>query len=476
MSTPSASASPALGLVGLGTMGANLARNFARNGARLALFDTDRARGLALAAGVGRAASATDSLDALVAALPAPRTVFLMVPAGPPVDEALAALLPRLAPGDAVIDGGNSFWRDTERRAATARARGVDFLGFGISGGAEGALKGPAIMAGGEAAALARLAPLFEAAAARHAGIACFTRCGPGGAGHFVKMVHNGIEYAVMQLLAEAYLLLRDDHGLGAADIGRHFDGWRGTMADSFLLDCARRVLAARDGDAALVDLIVDAAEQKGTGTWTAAAALEFGVPAPTLAEAVFARGISFQRTTRHELARERAGTGVSTASAATASAPSGPGATAADLAAALPAASLVAHVQGLALIAAASTAQGWRIDLAAVARGWRAGCILRSPLIEQVAESLAAAPDPMRLLHEPPVVKGTEAWRRVVARAVGAAHAVPVLASALAYLDGFTTRQSGANLIQGMRDVFGRHGLKRTDKPGTFNAEWPEA
>jgi 6-phosphogluconate dehydrogenase len=455
----------ALGLIGLGTMGANFARNLAGHGVRLALFDTDPTRAAKLATEFGPQATAADSLQALARALPAPRAIFMLVPAGAPVDEVYAALAQHLEPGDCVIDGGNSFWRDTERRSAEAAKRGIAFLGFGVSGGADGALKGPAIMAGGEAGALARVAPMFEAVAAKHDGVPCFTRCGPGGAGHFVKMVHNGIEYAVMQLLAEAYLLLRDTCALDAAGIKRAFDGWRGSMADSFLLDCARRVLHAREGEHALVDLIVDAAEQKGTGTWTAAAALEFGVPAPTLAEAVFARGISAQRDTRLSLAAPSDEVDM---------ADEMPAKVAADLADALPAASLAAHVQGLALIAAASSARDWSTDLASVARGWRAGCILRSPLIEQVSGALAGNGDPMELLASPLMSRGGDPWRRLVALATIDARAVPVFASALAYLDGFRTAQSGANLIQGMRDVFGRHGFKRTDQPGSFHAQWP--
>jgi 6-phosphogluconate dehydrogenase len=458
----------ALGLIGLGTMGANFARNLARHRVRLALFDTEAARATSLAAEFGVQAIAAGSLEALVRALPRPRAIFMLVPAGAPVDEAIAALAPHLEPGDAVIDGGNSFWRDTERRSAEAAKRDLAFLGFGVSGGAEGALKGPAIMAGGDLAVLARIAPIFEAVAAKHEGASCFTRCGPGGAGHFVKMVHNGIEYAVMQLLAEAYLLLRDLGGANATQIRGLFDGWRGTMAESFLLDCARRVLMASEDGHPLVERIVDAAEQKGTGTWTAAAALELGVPTPTLAEAVFARGISSQLATRQALAEGAARPAPQVSADA--------GELAADLAAAIPAVSLVAHVQGLALIAAASAAQGWNIDLAAVARGWRAGCILRSALMERLARDLAADGDPMRLLRAPVIADGSAAWRRLLASASAAGIAVPVLASALAHLDGLRTARSGADLIQGMRDVFGRHGFKRTDRPGSFHADWPEA
>ncbi|MBM3629634.1 MAG: NADP-dependent phosphogluconate dehydrogenase, partial [Alphaproteobacteria bacterium] len=219
-------ATTALGLVGLGTMGANFARNLARNGARLALLDVDPARATTLAAELGAGTTPTASLAALAAALPRPRAIFLLVPAGDAVDAALAELLTVLEPGDAVIDGGNSFWRDTARRTATAAARGIDFLGFGVSGGAEGALRGPAIMAGGAAAAVDRLSPLFRAVAARHGDEPCLVACGPGGAGHFVKMVHNGIEYAVMQMIAEAFVLLRDHHAMDVPRIAGVMKGW----------------------------------------------------------------------------------------------------------------------------------------------------------------------------------------------------------------------------------------------------------
>ena len=459
-------ATTALGLVGLGTMGANFARNLARNGARLALLDADPARATTLAAELGASATPTASLAALAAALPRPRAIFLLVPAGDAVDAALAELLGVLEPGDAVIDGGNSFWRDTARRTATAAASGVDFLGFGVSGGAEGALRGPAIMAGGAAAAVDRLAPLFRAVAARHGDEPCLVACGPGGAGHFVKMVHNGIEYAVMQMIAEAFVLLRDHHAMDVPRIAATMKPWADGEAGSFLLDCALRALAARDADGSpLLDAIADTASQKGTGSWAAIAALELGVPAPSLAEAVFARCLSALRAERV---------------AAAASAPPAPAAQAAsveDIHAGLVGAAVSVHAQGFALVAAAAREHGWGTDLAAVARAWRAGCIIRSRLMERIAEALRDAPG-AELLRVPALAsiaaRAETGWRRMLAAATARGTPVPAFASALAHLDGTRQARSGAHLVAAQRDVFGRHGFRRLDREGSFHAEWP--
>ena len=459
-------ATTALGLVGLGTMGANFARNLARNGARLALLDADPARATTLAAELGASATPTASLAALAAALPRPRAIFLLVPAGDAVDAALAELLGVLEPGDAVIDGGNSFWRDTARRTATAAASGVDFLGFGVSGGAEGALRGPAIMAGGAAAAVDRLAPLFRAVAARHGDEPCLVACGPGGAGHFVKMVHNGIEYAVMQMIAEAFVLLRDHHAMDVPRIAATMKPWADGEAGSFLLDCALRALAARDADGSpLLDAIADTASQKGTGSWAAIAALELGVPAPSLAEAVFARCLSALRAERV---------------AGAASAPPAPAAQAAsveDIHAGLVGAAVSVHAQGFALVAAAAREHGWGTDLAAVARAWRAGCIIRSRLMERIAEALRDAPG-AELLRVPALAsiaaRAETGWRRMLAAATARGTPVPAFASALAHLDGTRQARSGAHLVAAQRDVFGRHGFRRLDREGSFHAEWP--
>jgi 6-phosphogluconate dehydrogenase len=460
---------PALGLVGLGTMGSNFARNLARNGASLALLDADPARATALAAELGPGATATASLAALAAALPRPRAVFLLVPAGVAVDAALEELLAVLEPGDAVIDGGNSFWRDTARRADVAAARGVDFLGFGVSGGAEGALRGPAIMAGGAAGAVDRLAPLFRAVAARHGDEPCFVACGPGGAGHFVKMVHNGIEYAVMQMIAEAFVLLRDHHAMDVPGIAATMKGWATGEAGSFLLDCALRALAARDADGSpLLDAIADTASQKGTGSWAAIAALELGVPAPSLAEAVFARCLSALRAER-----------VAAAAATTTHAGAGaPQAAVADIHDGLVGAAVSVHAQGFALVAAAAREHGWGTDAAVVARAWRAGCIIRSRLMEDIAAALAGAAPGADLLRVDAIARiaarAEPGWRRMLAAATARATPLPAFASALAHLDGTRQARSGAHLVAAQRDVFGRHGFRRLDREGSFNAKWP--
>lgn len=459
----------ALGLVGLGTMGANFARNLARNGARLALLDADPARATALAAELAAGATATTSLAALAAALPRPRAIFLLVPAGAAVDAALEELLAVLEPGDAVIDGGNSFWRDTARRADVAAARGVDFLGFGVSGGAEGALRGPAIMAGGATLAVDRLAPLFRAVAARHGDEPCFVACGPGGAGHFVKMVHNGIEYAVMQMIAEAFVLLRDHHAMDVPRIADIMKGWAAGEAGSFLLDCALRALAARDADGSpLLDAIADTASQKGTGSWAAIAALELGVPAPSLAEAVFARCLSALRAER-----------VAAAAATTTHAGAGaPRATIADIHDGLVGAAVSVHAQGFALVEAAAREHGWGTDAAAVARAWRAGCIIRSRLMEDIALALASAAPGADLLRVDAIARisarAEPGWRRMLAAATARATPLPAFASALAHLDGTRQARSGAHLVAAQRDVFGRHGFRRLDREGSFHAQWP--
>ena len=468
--TESTVAGHALGLVGLGTMGANFARNLAGHGARLVLFDADAARAAALAGELGGGAVAATSLDAALRALPRPRNLFLLVPAGAAVDATLDALLPSLDAGDAVIDGGNSFWRDTECRVERLAARGIAFLGFGVSGGAEGARTGPAIMAGGDAAAVARVAPLFRAVAARHADTPCFVHCGGGGAGHFVKMVHNGIEYAAMQTLAEAYVLLRDHRGLGAAEIEAVFRGWRDGPCGSFLLDCAVRALAARENGRPLIDAIADTASQKGTGSWAASAALEFGVPAPTLAEAVFARTLSALGAERRAASADATGAvSIGTAAAA----PD-------DIAEAILGASIAIHAQGLALIAAAARERGWAADLSAIASAWRAGCIIRSSLMERIAAELTAAPPPANLTRLPAFARSLAAsepgWRRLVAAAATRGTPIPCLASALAYLDGYRQPRSGAHLVAAQRDIFGNHGFQRLDRPGSFHAVWPSA
>ncbi len=460
-----------LGLMGLGVMGANLARNLADHDVKLALYDPAPAAADRLAQELGARGVASTTPAALVAALPAPRTIFLLVPAGAPTDAAIDSLLAHLAAGDVMIDGGNAFYRDTARRQAACGKANVHLLGFGVSGGAEGARHGPAIMAGGNREALQRLEPIFTAIAARAPdNTPCFARVGDGAAGHFVKTVHNGIEYAHMQLIAEAWHLLRRLLRLPHEKVRDIFARWAQGALSSFLMECAVRALDTVDADGTpLIERIVDTAEQKGTGQWTANAALEYGVPAPTLAEAVHARCLSALKQARQAA---EAALGSSTIAFS-----GDAGALIAALERALLSANVAVLAQGFTLIAAADAEHGWGIEPAVVARVWRGGCIIRSTLLEPIAAAFAANPKLDNLLREPVlwrrVAAGDAEWRQVVVTAI--AHGVPVpgFASALAYVDGLRTGRLWADMIAAQRDIFGQHGFARFDTPGRHHADW---
>jgi 6-phosphogluconate dehydrogenase len=459
-----------IGLVGLGTMGANLARNLADNGARVALFDPAPGAARRLADELGPKGHAAEALAPLVAAVKGPRTIFLMVPAGEAVDQSIGDLLPLLQAGDAIVDGGNSLYTDTERRAATCAARGLDFMGFGLSGGSEGARRGPSIMAGG-GDAVARVAPLFRAISAKAEGEACFAHVGPGGAGHFVKMLHNGIEYALMQLIAESYQLMHGALGMSAREALPVFRGWAEGDLGGFLVECAARVLATDDAESGrpLIDLIEDRAGQKGTGKWAANATLDYGVAAPTLAEAVHARCMSALRPER--IAAQQA-LGLPARAFAGDRA-----AFLADLGQALLAANVSVHAQGFATMAAAAAEKGWPVDLGAVARIWRGGCIIRSKLLNRIAEAYARDPKIANLLRDPAiwslVAEREPAWRRVAVAAITSGTPAPAFQSALAYTDAYRTGRLWAHMIEGQRDLFGAHGFGRIDRPGRHHATW---
>ncbi|MGQ0676238.1 MAG: NADP-dependent phosphogluconate dehydrogenase [Rhodospirillales bacterium] len=469
--TSRAAPGAALGLVGVGTMGAGLARSFTRAGFPLAAFDHDGARLRDLSKRVPAAVAVAD-LGALVTALKRPRAVLLMVTAGKPVDEVLDALRPLLEPGDVVIDGGNSHYRDTERRAASFAARGVDFIGAGISGGEEGALKGAAIMAGGPRPAFKRVAPMLEAVAARASGEPCLGWFGPGGAGHFVKTVHNGIEYAVMQSIAETWMALHLVAGQSNARCARHFARWNKGAMGSYLIEITAELLALKDQatGGALVDAIRDNAGQKGTGQWAAQAALELGLPAPTLAEAVFARAVSGWP-----------GRGAVPGLPAT---PRGKKARFAGLAPtmgeALDAAILCAYAQGFTLIEAAARAWSWPATPAEAARVWRAGCILRAKSLEPMRGALAAGPAIPGLLLAPAlaprIARGIGALRIAVSAAAASAVPAPCLASALAWFDALAAKRLWTALVQAQRDRFGQHGFERMDRPGRFHLDGSKA
>lgn len=461
----------ALGLVGAGTMGRALAENLAGRGHAVAVFDRDAAKAAALADAVAGIVAARDAA-ALVGALARPRAVLLMVNAGRPVDDVLEALLPLLDPGDAVLDGGNSHYRDSERRAAAAAARGIDYLGLGISGGEEGARHGAAVMAGGARQAYDRVAPLLAAIAARADDAPCLGWFGGAGAGHFVKMVHNGIEYAVMQAIAETWSAMERLLDLGVDDCAARVARWLAGPMRSYLLEITAELLARRDPltGRPVLEIVADRAGQKGTGQWAAVAALELGVPSPTLAEAVFARHLSASAGARRACAARRGPR------------PAGQPDPALDaaLAPALDAATLIAYDQGFALIAAGAREHGWQTDLAGVARVWRAGCIVRAACLQPIATALSADPPPPTLLAAPAiagrVAEGVGALRRVVAAGAARGVAMPALASSLAYWDALGDGRLWTALVQAQRDRFGRHGFERTDRPGRFHLDGGDA
>ena len=464
-----------LGVLGLAVMGANLARNAASHGFSVALFNRHAERTEEVMrehGGEGRFVPAK-SLAEFVDELRTPRIVLVMVKAGKPVDDMIDELAPHLQPDDILIDGGNSLFTDTIRRGKLCEAKGIRFVGMGVSGGEEGALKGPSMMPGGDRAAYERIAPfLTEMAAKATGGQPCCAYIGPDGAGHYVKMVHNGIEYADMQLIAETYDILKSVYGLSAREIGDVFARWKSSALDSYLIDITAEVLHKTDESGApLVDGILDEAEQKGTGRWTAQSALELGVPITAITEAVFARALSSERDLRIVAQERFPHTGASPRRAE-----------AGDIEAvrdALYAAKIVAYAQGFQQMSVASGQYGWRLDLREIAAIWRAGCIIRARMLDRIMEAYEREPVLASLLlaeHFRDAVAGAEAaWRRTVALAIAAGVATPAFSSTLAYFDGFRRARGPANLLQCLRDYFGAHTYRRLDKDGVFHTRWSQ-
>jgi 6-phosphogluconate dehydrogenase len=463
-----------IGVTGLATMGRNLARNLARNGFIVAVHNRTTARTDAMLASFGHEGEFVSAADlpSLVAALEQPRKILVMVKAGAPTDAVVDELAPLLEPGDIVIDGGNAHFADTRRREAALRERGIHFVGTGVSGGEEGALNGPSIMPGGTAESYAALAPMFEAIAAKVDGTPCCTHVGSDGAGHFVKMVHNGIEYADMQLIAESYDLLRHALGLEPAGLADIFRQWNNGDLESFLIEITARVLDQVDDATGrpFIDIVLDQAEQKGTGRWTVQTALELGVPVSGIAEATFARSLSGD-------ARLRAVT--------TGSLP-GPDRRwdvpdrdrfVDDVRRALYASKVVAYAQGFDMIRAGADEYGWDIDLGAIATIWRGGCIIRARFLDRIREAYARRPDLPSLLVDDyfrdAVADGQDGWRRVVAAAAHGGIPVPGFGAALSYYDAIRAERLPAALIQGQRDLFGAHTYRRVDRDGVFHVDW---
>ncbi|WP_182083886.1 NADP-dependent phosphogluconate dehydrogenase [Aureimonas sp. ME7] len=467
-----------LGVLGMGTMGANLALNFADNGGftvALSNRTVEKAYGVRDDnPGLAERLVPTDSIEHFVATLKAPRVVVLMVNAGKPVDDQIALVLPHLEAGDILIDAGNADFNDTVRRERAVQGTGIHFVGMGVSGGEEGARHGPSIMVGGDRAVWERLKPLLEPIAAKFDRVPCVDWLGPDGAGHFVKTIHNGIEYADMQMIAEIYGILRDALGLQAREMADIFADWNTRDLQSYLIEITAAVLAERDPETGgpLVDVIVDEAGQKGTGRWSVIEAQKLGVGATTLEAAVSARGISSRREERAEASRLF--DGVKVARAEFHMSREG----LAELEAALVTAKIIAYAQGYATLAEASAEFQWDLPLGQIARIWRAGCIIRSRFLDDITRAYEAGAV-VNLLQAPSfqarIEAGQEALRRVVAKAALAGIPVPALAAALSYFDDYRRARGTTNLTQGQRDLFGAHTFHRLDREGTFHHQWPK-
>ncbi|MBN8206935.1 NADP-dependent phosphogluconate dehydrogenase [Microbacterium esteraromaticum] len=470
---PEASAN--IGVVGLAVMGSNLARNLAsREGNTVAVLNRSRSKTDELVAAHPEAGFVPAfSYEEFAASLQRPRTAIIMVKAGGPTDAVIDELVRVFEPGDIIVDGGNAYFPDTIRRERAVRETGINFVGAGISGGEEGALTGPSIMPGGSDESWVTLGPILRSIAAVAEGEPCVTHVGHDGAGHFVKMVHNGIEYADMQLIAEAYDLIRRGTGKTPAQIADIFAEWNRGELESYLIEITAEVL--RQVDAAtgqpLVDVIVDQAGAKGTGAWTVQTALALGVPVSGIAEATFARSLSSHPEQRAAAAHLPGPDEAFTVPADQVEA------FIEDVRQALYASKIVAYSQGFDEIRAGAAEYDWNIDLGAIAKIWRGGCIIRAQFLNRIADAYTDTPDLPVLMAAPyfadALTRGQDAWRRVVIAAATAGIPAPAFSSSLSYYDGIRADRLPAALVQGQRDFFGAHTYRRTDKPGTFHTQW---
>lgn len=470
----SSESSANIGVVGLAVMGANLARNLAsREGNRVAIYNRSPERTRALVADHPEAEFvATETVQQFADSLQRPRTAIIMVQAGAATDAVIDQLCEVFEPGDIIVDGGNALFGDTIRRERAVRERGMHFVGAGISGGEEGALNGPSIMPGGPAESYETLGPILESIAARapEDGTPCVTHVGTDGAGHFVKMVHNGIEYADMQLIGEAYDLLRHVGGVEPARIADIFAEWNRGDLESYLIEITAEVLRHVDPETGkpFVDVVVDRAGMKGTGTWTVQTALSLAVPVSGIGEAVFARGVS-GRTEQREAVRPTITTRPQL--------PEVDESFVEDVRLALYASKVIAYAQGFDLILAGAEEYGWEIDPGAVAKIWRAGCIIRARFLNRIADAYARDPKLQSLIADPyfasEVAASDAAWRRVVATAAYAGVPAPAFSASLSYYDSLASDRLPAALIQGQRDFFGAHTYGRVDREGTFHTDW---
>ena len=474
------------GMVGLGTMGRNFLLNVAENGFAAVGYDLNaEKRDLLEQEGAGLPVKAAADVATLVASLESPRRIMMLVPAGPIVESVINELLPHLEPGDILIDGGNSHFPDTDRREAFLMEHGIAFVGVGVSGGEEGARRGPSIMIGGDPAVYENVSPILEAVSAKVNGEPCAAHVGRGSAGHFVKMVHNGIEYAMMQLIAEAYDLLRvssphvskgsqqksnelrQDDPVSNSELADIFTEWNRGRLNSFLVEITATVLRKTDPETgnSLVDMILDTAGQKGTGKWTSQAAMDLGIPIPAIDSAVTMRQISAQKAFRTTLSTQFPSSIIDNYQLVISNVES-----------ALNAAFIAAYAQGFSLLRAASDEMGFELDMVEIAKIWRGGCIIRAAMLEDIRAAFSEEPELENLIasprFQPALSAGREDLRRVVV--AGAAEGIPTMAFAatLNYLTAFATERLPANLIQAQRDYFGAHTYQRTDREGTFHTD----
>ncbi len=464
-----------LGFIGLAVMGQNLVLNMERHGYTVAVYNRTTARtDEFLARNPGLNLIHTATLAGLVSQLVRPRTVMIMVQAGPSVDAVIGELLPLLDEGDLIVDGGNSHFKDSDRRAALIQAQGLDFLGVGVSGGEEGALRGPSIMPGGARDAYATVEGILTAISAKAPSdqAPCLAYMGPRGAGHYVKMVHNAIEYGDMQLIAEAYDLLHRGLGLTNTELADTFAEWNEGELDSFLIEITAQIFEAVDPltDGALIDVVLDKAAQKGTGKWASQDALDLGSPVPTINAAVVGRILSSLKSERVHAADRLPGCEVSPWHGDREEGK-------AAVRDALYASKISAYAQGMALLGTASAEYGYALQLGEIAAIWRGGCIIRARFLEDVMRAYQRHSNLPNLLLDPSISAAVgerlPSWRRVVAHAVLAGIPVPGLSASLAYYDSYRTARLPANLIQGQRDLFGAHTYERIDQPGDFHSSW---
>jgi 6-phosphogluconate dehydrogenase len=461
-----------IGVIGVGTMGSALALNFAEKGHDVALWNLELQAVDRLIASAGDLATRLQRCETLidmVAALPVPRSIVLMIPAGAPVDQTIAALRPLLSAGDTIIDGGNSDFRDTITRTKGLEAAGLSYLGIGVSGGAEGARRGPSMMVGGTGSSYSRVAPILEAIAARYEDDPCVAHLGPDGAGHFVKTVHNGIEYADMQMIAEVYGMMRDGAGLAASDIAPVFRSWKRGPLASYLIEVTGEVLGTKDPQTGedVVDLIVDQAGQKGTGRWTVIEAVRMGQAVSILEAAVGARVMSAQKSTRLHASRALVPAGTDMMIPVTEH----------DLQSALIVGRILAYAQGFEILAAGSKDFNWSLDFARIAEIWRAGCIIRSAMLDDIATAFRSPLPAGNLALADHFVSLLTAHiaglRRVVSAAALKGLPTPALAAALSWFDMIRQERGTSDLIQAQRDYFGAHSFERVDAVGSHHGPW---